>query len=762
MAPKISSILAVALPSAVSGISLGAQAAHRQQILETEWSQDLSSDKDGVSPIKRVVGLIQKMKAELDAEAAKEAEMYDQMVCWCETGEKEKTKAIADADATMIDLESEIQARAAKVGSLAANIENMKKQIAEDTAAQQQAEKIRDNEAKEARSKEKDLIQATTNLRNAVAVLEKVQLVQGSKSLLQLGAPMLSSIRVVLRDVALKHETMLIHPSGTAFIQGNSKGPSDLLSALDQIGSSTDDDELPLKFAERMLEKSVASSTKSISFLQASAETDASAPGEKYSSGSNGIFGIMSQMLDEFKADLASSKKDEAQAVEDFKALSASKKEQIKVGKEKLDTMESDGAGNLKALSDAKENHELTIDTRSADVKFLQNLKLTCDDLDAQWAKRSATRAAETKAVAETLVILTEDSAQDQFNKNGASLLQVSSKATRARRSSAAEALRRAAQAPSFDAEDLLADWHGRAVSSHVGAGAGPRAQLSTLAMTVQLDSFTKVKEMMDKLTTELKNQQAEEVKLKAYCQKEFSENEKAVFNKNEEKEDLEANMESLASLMKKLASEIDEAKKQTADTQLEMKKASETREKENAEFQTTIADQRATQDILKKALARLQEFYVKGKGKAALAQEFQTPPVQFNKQKDSAGASPVMGLLEQIIEDSAALVKEATEAEYKAQADYETMIKDSNDLVKELTTAVTEKTKASAAAKTETGQAKSDHTSAEGELESLAAYEADLHGQCDFVVANFDIRQKARLQEIEAIQQAKGILSGA
>merc|ERR1719181_2142233 len=229
-----------------------------------------------------------------------------------------------------------------------------------------------------------------------------------------------------------------------------------------------------------------------------------------------------------------------------------------------------------------------------------------------------------------------------------------------------------------------------------------------------------------------------------------------------EEKEDLEAKMDELSSLLKNVDEQIAELKKQTADTQLEMKKASETREKENAEFQTTIADQRATQDILKKALARLQDFYVKGKGKAALAQESQTPPVQFGKQKDNAGASPVMGLLEQIIEDSAALVKEATENEYKAQADYETMIKDSNDLVKELTAAVTEKTKAAAAAKTESGQAKSDHTSAVGELESLAAYEADLHGQCDFVLANFDIRQKARLQEIEAIQQAKGILSGA
>ena len=152
----------------------------------------------------------------------------------------------------------------------------------------------------------------------------------------------------------------------------------------------------------------------------------------------------------------------------------------------------------------------------------------------------------------------------------------------------------------------------------------------------------------------------------------------------------------------------------------------------------------------------------MKGKGKAAFAQQSQTPPVQFKKQKDNAGASPVMGLLEHIIEDSAALVKEATDEEYKAQADYETMTMGPIDFVRELTTAVTEKTKAPAAAKTEAGQAKSDHTSAIGEFESLAAYERVFHGQNDFVVANFDIRQKSRLQEIEAIQLSKGILSGA
>ena len=66
-------------------------------------------------------------------------------------------------------------------------------------------------------------------------------------------------------------------------------------------------------------------------------------------------------------------------------------------------------------------------------------------------------------------------------------------------RSAAAASLRSSAGAPAFDAEDLLAAWQGRHRNSPaVGALAGPRAQLSTLAMSVQLDGFEKVKKTME------------------------------------------------------------------------------------------------------------------------------------------------------------------------------------------------------------------------------------------------------------------------
>ena len=113
-------------------------------------------------------------------------------------------------------------------------------------------------------------------------------------------------------------------------------------------------------------------------------------------------------------------------------------------------------------------------------------------------------------------------------------------------------------------------------------------------------------------------------------------------------------------------------------------------------------------------------------------------------------------------MEDSKALEAETTAAEYTAQADYEKFVKDSNDLINSLQESITSQTKAVAAAKGDIAQADADLENAIGELESLAQVKGDLHGECDFVLKNFDIRQKARTQEMEAIQAAKAILSGA
>jgi len=317
-------------------------------------------------------------------------------------------------------------------------------------------------------------------------------------------------------------------------------------------------------------------------------------------------------------------------------------------------------------------------------------------------------------------------------------------------------ALRSAMHQPAFQTDDLMSAWNLRSMG-------GAHKELATLAVSMQLDSFTKVKEMMDKMVADLKVQQTEEVSFKDNCNTEFNTNEKTTQTKGEEKADLEAKIEGLSKLIATLQDETATAKAEIASSEVAIKKASETREKENGEYQTTIGDQRATQAILDKALTRLQAFYNKKSAllsaKSVVKQE---PPVKFNKMKSNAGSSGVMGLLEQIIEDSKALEKEAVAGETEAQATYESFVKESNAVIAQLGDAVVSKSKATSSSTVELEQAKADLNSTDEEIASLEQFKADVHQQCDFVMKNFSIRQAARLQEIEAITRAKAILSGS
>ena len=92
-----------------------------------------------------------------------------------------------------------------------------------------QATSIREKEAAEARTDEKEKVSAITNLKNAIQVLSKHQFIQkGSSSLLQTEAPLFSGLRTLLRDVADKYEMMVAGET-------NKKSTKKPMAALMQI-----------------------------------------------------------------------------------------------------------------------------------------------------------------------------------------------------------------------------------------------------------------------------------------------------------------------------------------------------------------------------------------------------------------------------------------------------------------------------------------------------------------------------------------------
>merc|ERR1719160_987423 len=70
------------------------------------------------------------MLVQLQKEAEEDQEIYDNMVCWCTTNDKEKVKSIDDAEARIEDLTTEIEELTALAARLTNEIEELEKEIA--------------------------------------------------------------------------------------------------------------------------------------------------------------------------------------------------------------------------------------------------------------------------------------------------------------------------------------------------------------------------------------------------------------------------------------------------------------------------------------------------------------------------------------------------------------------------------------------------------------------------------------------------------
>merc|ERR1712087_63886 len=88
-------------------------------------------------------------------------------------GDKEKTKAIADAEAKIADLTTKIEELTAASARLNTEIKNLEKEVAANQEALDQATAIRDKQLAEFNAEEKDLLESISALKAAITVLSK-------------------------------------------------------------------------------------------------------------------------------------------------------------------------------------------------------------------------------------------------------------------------------------------------------------------------------------------------------------------------------------------------------------------------------------------------------------------------------------------------------------------------------------------------------------------------------------------------------------
>merc|ERR1719174_785613 len=244
--------------------------------------------------------------------------------------------------------------------------------------------------------------------------------------------------------------------------------------------------------------------------------------------------------------------------------------------------------------------------------------------------------------------------------------------------------------------------------------------------------------------------EKADEIKHKDFCVDEFNKNQLETERKEREKADLIAKSEDLEMQIDGLKKALDTLSSEIKEPQIQMKRAGEDREKQNKEFQMVVADQRATVALLAKAKASMQE------------PAGPPPPAGFDEYKKNEQSGGVMGMMQSIIDDAKSMEAEAIRDEEDAQKAYEELVKETNASVEQKTKDTVNKQEVKAKAESDLVEAKEGTANALTELEQLSNYNAELHQSCDFVMKNFEIRQTARDEEVEALKQAKAILSGA
>jgi hypothetical protein len=465
---------------------------------------------------------------------------------------------------------------------------------------------------------------------------------------------------------------------------------------------------------------------------------------QSYAPQSGQIFGILKQMKEDFDVDLAEEQASEKKAVEEFEALKASKIAEIDTAKATIVQYDQDLAELGEQNAEAMKELEDTQEQLALDQTFLATLQKKCAGSDEKFEARVKARLAEIAAVEDTIEILNSDTSFEAFDKGVNSFLQVNSEEQN-KRNRVVSVLRKAASASQNPA-------------------------IALLAVSAQLDVFTKIKAEIDKLIGEMEAQQADEVEHRDFCIKSLNDNNRSQTAAYEKKDSLETRIADLEKNIETLTANLESTTQEIADTQTQMGRRSETREAENGDYQATVQEQRLTQMILQKAMDRMSQVYAMLQARQPGAPHTQTSatktdpgngPAKFKKYEENAGGKRVLAMLDDVLQDSKALENEAIATEEDAQAAYENFMKDSNKFIIKATQSLSDMTESKAKAESDLVMAKTDLKGTMTELFGLHEEAGDLHKSCDFLLNNFELRQKARSEEMDALREAKNILSG-
>lgn len=319
-----------------------------------------------------IVEMLSNMKQRVEDTGKEEQASFDKYACWCEATLKEKGFAINTAK-DQIDAATTFNEKASgEIGSHSAEIEHIKKMIAENAAATKESEAVRSKEATEYAGTK------STNEENHKAISEAIDV---------LGA-------------ATKKEGKFLEVT-TREAQLLSIG-GEVRSMVDQgafSSISNEDLEVVKQFTDKP--SAMLAQTNPMSAMQVGQN-----PFGDFAPQSDRVQGIFQGMRDALEKTMDDNNKEEDAARKSYDEFQNIKKTEKETLTHQLNAQTADLADTKKALSDSQVLKDNTDAQMRADTDFFENTKADCEKKAKTWSKRVNARIQELDGMEKALDLL--------------------------------------------------------------------------------------------------------------------------------------------------------------------------------------------------------------------------------------------------------------------------------------------------------------------------------------------------------------------
>jgi len=679
-----------------------------------------------VTPIEKVLTLLEDLKTDIVAGGTKEATAFDKFACFCKDTTTSKSKSITEGqdkiDTTTADIGEKNATKQEKITDLGK--ERVK--VEETTILLQKATEIYQKEKTTYEATVADLSKALSSTKKAVKVLKAAK---GGAAFIELGQS--SDVRYAL----------------------------DLADALSLVQ--------PTK-------------TQAVTAFLQQAKVDPDDPDYKFHS--EKIIKIIEDLGKDF-----SDKKDEVQTEWEktdtsYKAEKSDMEEKIDTAKKQIETLKGEISDLTSEIADLKEELITAEDDLKDDSVYLKDLTTRCESKAQAWDQRTSTRQEEVDAITKALEILKDDKVKDadEINKRVAEKKPKKADDTKVLLSTKvtakvpqAKSAQAKAKAPTFlqVARAHMVSESGKDSAADFLTHEGIRLKsimLSSVASQVAKDPFVKVKKLIQGLLERMLAESKAEATKKGFCDTELGKAYETREAKFTEINKLDADLSELEAKKTELSDEIKELGEEIKSLKEKLKEATELRDTEKTTNEETIKKAGEGAEAVGEAIVILKDFY-KQSAKAKVLLEVSASPVEEDDpgagfsgayKGAQSGSKPIIGLLEVLKSDFERTVRKTEAAEEKAQAEFVLFDRSSKEDIASKETKTELDKQDLEATESAYDDAMKDLKTATKVLDTTLKGIEDLKPTCLDTGMSYAERVKKREDEIEALKKALTMLS--